>query len=37
VKRWNAEEQRELDRTEQKETDEFSQRPSALGLYPRGA
>jgi flagellar protein FliJ len=37
VKRWNAEEQRELDRTEQKETDEFSQRPSALGLFPRGA
>ena len=37
VKRWNAEEQRELDRIEQKETDEFSQRPAALGLYPRGA
>ena len=37
VKRWSAEEQRELDRIEQKETDEFSQRPAGLGLYPRGA
>src|SRR5581483_6034106 len=31
VKRWNAEEQRELERIEQKETDEFSQRPAGLG------
>jgi flagellar protein FliJ len=37
VKRWNAEEQRELERIEQKETDEFSQRPAGLGLFPRGA
>jgi len=36
VKRWNAEEQRELERIEQKETDEFSQRPAGLGLFPRG-
>jgi len=37
VKRWSTEERRELERIEQKETDEFSQRPSALGLYPRDA
>ncbi len=37
VKVWNAEDRKELDRHEQKESDEFSQRPWAYGMHPRGA
>jgi flagellar FliJ protein len=37
VKRWSAEERHELERLEQKESDEFSQRPPALGAHSRGA
>jgi flagellar FliJ protein len=37
VKVWNAEDRKELDRHEQKESDELSQRPRAHGIHPRGA
>ncbi len=37
VKVWNAEDRKELDRSEQKESDEFAQRPWAYGMYPHGA
>lgn len=37
VKRWQAEEQRALDKREQLESDERSQRPWAQGLHTRGA
>ena len=36
VKHWKNEEQRDLDRREQLESDERSQRPPAHGLDPRG-
>ncbi len=37
VKVWNSEDRKELDRHEQKESDEFSQRPWAHRMHPRGA
>jgi flagellar protein FliJ len=37
VKRWQTEEQRTLERRDQQESDERSQRPWADGLHPRGA
>jgi flagellar FliJ protein len=37
AKRWNAEDRQDLERREQKETDDFSQRSFAYGMQPRGA
>jgi len=37
AKVWSAEDRRALERYEQKETDEFSQRPRAQGMHPYGA
>ena len=37
AKRWNAEDQQELARREQKETDDLSQRSWTYGMQPRGA